>query len=47
MLPPLKTYGGCIGTGEDFIAQARADMEPLFLEHGVDMFLAGHEHNYE
>lgn len=46
-LPPLKSYAGCVGTGEDFVTQAREDIEPLFLEYGVDMYLAGHEHNYE
>lgn len=47
LLPPLKTYGGCTGTGEDFCTQTRSDIEPLFLEYGVDMYFAGHEHNYE
>ena len=30
-LPPGKSYRGCIGTGEDFIEEARAELEPLML----------------
>jgi hypothetical protein len=46
-LPPGKSYRGCIGTGEDFIEEARAELEPLMLKYGVDLYFAGHEHNYE
>ena len=46
-LPPGKSYRGCIGTGEDFIEAARAELEPLMLKYGVDLYFAGHEHNYE
>lgn len=41
-LPPGKSYRGCIGTGEDFIELARAELEPLMLKHGVDLYFAGH-----
>merc|ERR1719263_505780 len=34
------SYGGKI-------QQVRDDLEPLYAEHGVDLYLAGHEHNYE
>ena len=38
-------YKGCTGTG---VANTEATRkEPLFLRYGVDMFLCGHEHNYE
>ena len=46
-LPPGKSYRGCVGTGEDFISLARAELEPLMLKYGVDIYFAGHEHNYE
>eukprot|EP00051_Salpingoeca_urceolata_P011653 m.144696 g.144696 ORF g.144696 m.144696 type:complete len:710 (-) comp17202_c0_seq1:136-2265(-) len=46
-VPPGKHYKGCTGTGELFVELARASLEPLFLQYGVDMFLAGHEHDYE
>eukprot|EP00039_Didymoeca_costata_P019413 m.337443 g.337443 ORF g.337443 m.337443 type:complete len:712 (-) comp18135_c0_seq1:199-2334(-) len=46
-LPPGKSFKGCLGTGEGFMEGARSDLEPLFLKYGVDMFLAGHEHDYE
>ena len=26
---------------------ARAELEPLMLKYGVDLYFAGHEHNYE
>jgi hypothetical protein len=41
-LPPGKSYRGCIGTGEDFIELARAELEPLMLKYGVDLYFAGH-----
>jgi len=34
------SYGGSI-------QEVRDDLEPLFAEHGVDFYFAGHEHNYE
>lgn len=34
------SYGGAI-------QQVRDDLEPLYAEFGVDVYLAGHEHNYE
>ena len=46
-LPPGKSYRGCVGTGEDFMELARAEIEPLMLKYGVDLYFAGHEHNYE
>merc|ERR1712070_285610 len=47
LLPPGKQYIGCKGSGEDFLTGAREDLEPLFLQYGVDLYIAGHEHNYE
>ena len=46
-LPPGKDYKGCIGMGEGLASRAREAVEPLLLQHGVDMFVAGHEHNFE
>mmetsp|Transcript_13081 Transcript_13081/g.29024 ORF Transcript_13081/g.29024 Transcript_13081/m.29024 type:complete len:569 (-) Transcript_13081:14-1720(-) len=43
----LGTFKGCTGTGEGTVEESRADLEPLMLKYGVDMFIAGHEHNYE
>lgn len=40
---PLYSSGGTHGS--DF--QLRAQLEPLFLKHGVDAVFAGHEHFYE
>jgi len=40
-------WAGCTGTGVSGVAATAADFEPLFLAHGVDMHLCGHEHNYE
>ena len=40
-------YKGCTGTGVPNVEATRKDMEPLFVKYGVDMFLCGHEHNYE
>jgi Calcineurin-like phosphoesterase len=40
---PLYSSGGTHGS--DF--QLRAQLEPLFLRHGVDAVFAGHEHFYE
>jgi len=34
------SYGGAI-------QQVRDDLEPLYAKFGVDLYLAGHEHNYE
>eukprot|EP00035_Acanthoeca_spectabilis_P002739 m.89244 g.89244 ORF g.89244 m.89244 type:complete len:732 (+) comp11720_c0_seq1:37-2232(+) len=45
-IPQGKGYAGCLGTGVVGV-NARKDLEPLLLQHGVDMFLAGHEHDYE
>lgn len=40
-------YAGCIGTGVANTEASRKDVEPLLLRYGVDLFTAGHEHNYE
>jgi hypothetical protein len=40
-------YSGCTGTGVQETEATRKDMEPLFLQYGVDLFSCGHEHNYE
>jgi 3',5'-cyclic AMP phosphodiesterase CpdA len=40
---PLYSSGGTHGSDEEL----RAQLEPLFLKHGVDLVLAGHEHFYE
>jgi predicted phosphodiesterase len=40
---PLYSSGGRHGSEEDL----RAVLEPLFLEHGVNVVFAGHEHLYE
>jgi predicted MPP superfamily phosphohydrolase len=40
---PLYSSGGTHGS--DF--QLRAQLEPLFLKHGVDVVFSGHEHFYE
>ena len=40
---PLYSSGARHGSEEDL----RARVEPLFLQHGVDVVLAGHEHFYE
>jgi hypothetical protein len=45
-IPKGKGYAGCLGTGVVGV-EARADLEPILEAHGVDMFLAGHEHDYE
>jgi len=43
----LGAFNGCTGTGEQTVAETRADLEPLFMKYGVDVFFAGHEHDYE
>jgi predicted phosphodiesterase len=40
---PLYSSGEKHGSDEDL----RKQLEPLFLEHGVDLVLTGHEHFYE
>ena len=40
---PLYSSGGRHGSETDL----RAVLEPLFIEHGVDVVFAGHEHFYE
>jgi hypothetical protein len=40
---PIYSSGGRHGSDE----QLRAQLEPLFLEHGVDAVFQGHEHFYE
>ena len=40
---PLYSSGGKHGSEEDL----RAQLEPLFIKHGVDVVFAGHEHFYE
>merc|ERR1712130_285026 len=42
-----RTFKGCVGTGESTVAKSREDIEPLMLKYGVDIYLCGHEHNYE
>ena len=37
-------YRGCTGTGVDNTEASRKDVEPLFLQYGVDLFMCGHEH---
>jgi hypothetical protein len=39
-------FTGCWSYGSE-IQQVRADLEPLFQQYRVDMYLAGHEHDYE
>jgi hypothetical protein len=36
-----------VGTGEATVNKTRHDLEPLFMKYGVDLFFAGHEHDYE
>lgn len=43
----VGTFKGCTGTGEGTVEESRADLEPLMLKYGVDLFVAGHEHDYE
>lgn len=38
---------GMHGTKADFTLVLRNILEPVFARHGVDMYLAGHEHHYE
>lgn len=38
---------GLHGTKEDSTVRLRAILEPVFKKHGVDVYLAGHEHHYE
>ncbi len=38
---------GMHGTKEDATIRLRHILEPLFVKHGVDIYLAGHEHHYE
>lgn len=40
------TFTGCWSYGSN-IDVLRGDIEPLFKDYGVDMYLAGHEHDYE
>ena len=40
-------FQGCVGSGEEQVAAMRADWEPLMLAYGVDVYMCGHEHNYE
>jgi predicted phosphodiesterase len=40
---PLYSSGGAHGSD----VQLRQQLEPMFLKHGVDVVLAGHEHFYE
>jgi hypothetical protein len=42
-----KSYRGCIGAGEEFVETSRADLEPLLLEFGVDVYFGAHMHAYE
>lgn len=42
-----KAYQGCVGAGEQYCEQSRRDLEPLMLEFGVDLYIAGHMHAYE
>eukprot|EP01065_Artemidia_motanka_P042868 TRINITY_DN581_c0_g1_i1.p1 TRINITY_DN581_c0_g1~~TRINITY_DN581_c0_g1_i1.p1 ORF type:complete len:567 (+),score=211.15 TRINITY_DN581_c0_g1_i1:71-1702(+) len=40
-------YCSCDGDCDADALRVRKDMEPLFMEYGVDFFINGHEHNYE
>eukprot|EP00937_MAST-01D_sp_MAST-1D-sp2_P003288 g3288.t1 len=40
-------FAGCVGTGAATAEKVRQQLEPLMLKHGVDVFFAGHEHNYD
>jgi predicted phosphodiesterase len=40
---PIYSSGGRHGSDEDL----REQLEPIFVKHGVDVVLAGHEHFYE
>merc|ERR1712080_258282 len=40
-------FKGCIGTGTAMTEKMREDFEPLMLKYGVDLYLCGHEHDYE
>eukprot|EP01062_Namystynia_karyoxenos_P021148 TRINITY_DN1801_c0_g2_i1.p1 TRINITY_DN1801_c0_g2~~TRINITY_DN1801_c0_g2_i1.p1 ORF type:complete len:548 (+),score=150.62 TRINITY_DN1801_c0_g2_i1:105-1748(+) len=40
-------YCSCDGDCDGAAEKVRADMEPIFMEYGVDFFINGHEHNYE
>ncbi|EDQ86651.1 uncharacterized protein MONBRDRAFT_33725 [Monosiga brevicollis MX1] len=41
------TFRGCTGTGIFPVEVSRLDLEALFREFDVDLFFAGHEHDYE
>lgn len=43
----IGSFKGCTGTGEGTVEESRGDLEPLMLKYGVDIFVAGHEHDYE
>jgi hypothetical protein len=40
-------FEGCVGTGAATAEVVRKELEPLMLKYGVDVFFAGHEHNYD
>lgn len=40
-------YCSCDGDCDGAATKMRAAFEQLFFEHGVDLYLCGHEHNYE
>ena len=40
-------FEGCVGTGAATAEIVRKELEPLMLKYGVDVFFAGHEHNYD
>lgn len=40
-------FAGCVGTGAATAEKVRRELEPLMLKYGVDVFFAGHEHNYD
>ena len=39
----LGTFQGCTGTGEQTVNKTRVDLEPLFMQYGVDVFFAGED----
>ena len=40
-------FNGCVGSGEAEVAAMRNDWEPIMMQYGVDLYMCGHEHNYE
>lgn len=42
-----NAFTNCVGSGASETEDNRNTLEPLFVKYGVDVFFAGHEHNYE